>query len=80
MLSCYSCKKTKSTDGKIIGNTYNPIIGGSWSAKAWYSFEVDGKEYIDTLVYTGIEGPHAINEIVKIEYNISDPSDNKLKN
>jgi len=79
-LTITGCTKTETTGGSIIGNTYNPIIGGNWSAKAWYEFKVNSIKYIDTLTFTGNSGPPNIGKLIKVEYNINDPSDNKVKN
>ena len=35
-LTTFDFDKTQVTTGKIIGTTYNPIIGADWGTKIWY--------------------------------------------
>tara|TARA_R110002049_G_scaffold304112_2_gene499093 strand:+ start:1349 stop:1630 length:282 start_codon:yes stop_codon:yes gene_type:complete len=72
------CTKKATTKGKILGTTMNPLIGYNWEAKSWYKFEVDGKDYVDTIYFCSDEKVLIEGEVIKVTYNTENPEENEI--
>ena len=74
------CSERQEVKAKVIGLTYNPIIGKGWTAKAWYEYIANEQKFIDTVYFYDNEITLTEGQEFTVIYSVNNPEKNKIKN